>query len=52
MKMFCLRCKVHKEIENPQPVTFKNGRRALKATCKDCHAGMMQIQKPISHDSN
>jgi hypothetical protein len=33
---YCVKCKKKTEIKNPQEVTMKNGRHALKGTCSVC----------------
>ncbi len=36
MQGYCINCKTLKEIEDPQDVTLKNGRKAYKGKCPDC----------------
>ncbi len=33
---FCVKCKKTVEIKNPQIVTTKNGRKAVKGVCPTC----------------
>jgi hypothetical protein len=33
---YCVKCKKKTEMKNPQEVTMKNGRHALKGTCSVC----------------
>ena len=40
---YCVKCKSQKEMVNPERVTMKNGREALKGKCKDCGTGMYRI---------
>ena len=35
-KAYCFGCKDHCEITSPIRVTLKNGRPAVKGTCKKC----------------
>jgi len=41
--MYCVKCKAKKQVDNPQKVTMKNGKPALKANCPDCGKGMYKI---------
>jgi Zn finger protein HypA/HybF involved in hydrogenase expression len=45
MQAYCVKCRAKKEMENPQQVTMKNGRPAMKGTCPDCGTGMYSIVK-------
>ena len=40
---YCLKCKEHREIQNTQAVTMKNGRAATRGTCGVCGARMFRI---------
>ena len=42
---YCLRCKDHREINDSETVTMKNGRPATKGTCSVCSAKMFRIGK-------
>jgi len=33
---FCVKCRKKVELSNPQEVTLKNGRKAMKGTCPIC----------------
>jgi hypothetical protein len=33
---YCVKCKTKREIKDPQEVTMKNGRPAIRGTCKVC----------------
>jgi endogenous inhibitor of DNA gyrase (YacG/DUF329 family) len=33
---FCVKCRKKVELVNPQEVTLKNGRRAIKGKCPKC----------------
>ena len=45
MEGYCLKCRTKREIRNPVPVTFKNGRPATKGTCSVCGTKMTRIGK-------
>lgn len=36
MTAYCVKCRKKVEIQDPQAVVMKNGRRATKGTCPDC----------------
>lgn len=42
-KAYCVRCKGKQAILNPERVTMKNGRPALKGRCAECDTGMYVI---------
>jgi hypothetical protein len=41
--MYCVKCRAKKEVDNPEKVTMKNGKPALKAKCPTCGTGMYKI---------
>jgi RNase P subunit RPR2 len=43
---YCLKCRVKREMRNPQRVTLKNGRPAVQGTCPNCGTKMYRIGKP------
>lgn len=43
MEAYCVKCRVKREIKNPQQVTLKNGRPATKGQCPICSSGMFRI---------
>jgi len=45
MEAYCVKCKAKKEMQEPQKVTMKNGRNALKGKCPDCGTALFRIQK-------
>ncbi len=45
MEAYCVKCKAKKEMKEPQKVTMKNGRSALKGKCPDCGTSLFRIQK-------
>ena len=34
--MYCVKCRTKREASNPEQVTMKNGRKALRGTCPNC----------------
>ncbi len=36
MEAYCFKCKEKREIQNPQAITMKNGRRATQGVCPVC----------------
>lgn len=43
MDMYCVKCRQKRAAENPQNVTMKNGKPAVKAVCSVCKTGMYKI---------
>lgn len=43
MMMYCVKCRTKREAKDPQNVTMKNGKNAVKAVCSVCGSGMYQI---------
>lgn len=41
--MYCVKCRAKKEVSNPEKVTMKNGKPAMKGTCPDCGTKMFKI---------
>ncbi len=41
--MYCVKCRAKKEVANPEQVTMKNGKKALRGTCPDCGTKMFKI---------
>jgi uncharacterized protein DUF5679 len=41
---YCVKCKKKTEIKNPQEVTMKNGRHAIKGTCAVCGTTVQSFQ--------
>ena len=41
--MYCVKCSAKKEVSNPERVTMKNGKPAMKGTCPDCGTKMFKI---------
>lgn len=40
---YCVKCRAKREIKNPQEVTMKNGRPAMKGTCPVCGTAIFRI---------
>ena len=47
---YCVKCRDWRELQDPQPVTFANGRSALQGTCSVCGAQMTRIVKAEKTD--
>ena len=43
MDAYCVKCKAKKQMKEPQKVTMKNGRPAMKGKCPDCGTGLYRI---------
>jgi len=41
--MYCVKCRAKKDVSNPEKVTMKNGKPALKSKCPDCGTSMFKI---------
>ncbi len=42
-QMYCVKCRTKRDDTNPQEVTMKNGKKALKGKCPVCGTGMYRI---------
>ncbi len=42
---YCVKCRAKREIKNPEPITFKNGRPATRGTCPTCGTKVFRIGK-------
>jgi len=40
---YCVKCKAKTGIKDPQKVTMKNGREAIKGFCEKCGTGVYRI---------
>ena len=45
MQAYCLKCRAHREIQDPQSVTLKNGRPATRGKCSVCGGTVFRIGK-------
>ncbi|MBI4227586.1 MAG: hypothetical protein HY600_04885 [Candidatus Omnitrophica bacterium] len=43
MDAYCVKCKQKTEMKDPQEVTMKNGRKAMKGKCPTCGTGLYRI---------
>jgi hypothetical protein len=42
---YCVRCKKKVPVENPQEITLKNGKKAIKGTCQYCKGAVYVFVK-------
>ncbi len=40
---YCVKCKQKREIKEPEKVTMKNGRPAMRGKCPVCGTGLYKI---------
>jgi hypothetical protein len=45
MQAYCLKCRDHRDINEAQQVTLKNGRPATRGKCAVCGATVFRIGK-------
>lgn len=45
MQAYCVKCRAKKEMNNPRPITMKNGKPATQGTCPSCGTKMFRIGK-------
>lgn len=43
MEAYCLKCRAKREMKDPKPVTFKNGKNAMQGVCVVCGTKMNKI---------
>lgn len=43
VEAYCVKCRAKKEIKNPQKVTLKNGKPAVKGVCPTCGTTLYRI---------
>jgi hypothetical protein len=43
VEAYCVKCKAKKEMKEPQEVTMKNKRKAMKGKCPDCGTSLFRI---------
>ena len=43
MEAYCMKCKVKKEIKNPESITMKNGKPATQGVCPVCNTKVFRI---------
>ena len=44
-RMYCVKCRAHRDDPDAQPVKMKNGKDAMKGKCPVCGTGMYRIGK-------
>ena len=45
MEAYCVKCRIKREMGNPQAITMKNGRPATQGVCPVCSTKMFRIGK-------
>lgn len=45
MEGYCLKCRVKREMKNPQAITMKNGKPATQGACPVCGTKIFKIGK-------
>lgn len=45
IQAYCLKCRDHREVADPEQVTLKNGRPATRGKCSECSANVYRIGK-------
>ena len=48
---YCVKCRAKREIKDPQEVTMKNGRPAMKGVCPVCGTAIFRIGSGSSSSS-
>jgi RNase P subunit RPR2 len=43
VQAYCVKCRAKKEVKNPEKVTLKNGKPAIKGTCPTCGTKLFRI---------
>ena len=43
MQAYCLKCRAHREIQDPREVILKNGRKSVRGTCSVCGGNVSRI---------
>ena len=41
--MYCVKCRAKRDVDNPEHVTMKNGKPAMKGQCAVCGTTMFAI---------
>jgi hypothetical protein len=41
--MYCVKCRAKRDVANPQKVTMKNGKPAMKGKCPVCGTALFRI---------
>ncbi len=45
VEAYCVKCRAKREVTDPEQVTLKNGRPAVKGTCPKCGTKVFRIGK-------
>ena len=45
MQAYCVKCRIKREVRNPQQITMKNGKPATTGICPVCGTKMFRIGK-------
>jgi len=45
VEAYCVKCKGKKDMQDPKPVTLKNGKPATSGLCPDCGGKIFRIGK-------
>ncbi|CAN5404109.1 hypothetical protein BH20CHL6_BH20CHL6_11480 [soil metagenome] len=40
---YCVKCKAKREVKDPENITMKNGKPAVKGECPECGTKMFKI---------
>lgn len=43
VSMYCVKCRAKQDVQDPEKVTMKNGKPAMKGKCPVCGTGMYKI---------
>lgn len=49
MEAYCFKCKVKQELQNPEPVFYKNGTPATSGTCPVCSTSLYRVGRTENH---
>ena len=47
MEAYCVKCRVKREIKDPENIIMKNGKLATRGTCPTCNTSVFRIGKPV-----
>jgi len=43
MQAYCMKCRVKREMKDPEAITMKNGKKAVQGKCPVCGTNMFRI---------
>jgi hypothetical protein len=49
MEAYCMKCRTKREMNDPKPITMKNGKPATEGICPHCGTRMFKIGKTEAH---